>query len=1090
MRISGSLIQTAGSSLFRKVLLLLIILAGIGMGCKREQPENTLFTLLEPADTGIDFENTIVATDSLNILNYIYFYNGGGVGIGDINNDGLDDLFFSGNLVPSKLYLNLGNLKFKDISDEAGILPSGWSTGISMVDINGDGFLDMYVCMAGFPDSTRRANRLYLNNGDLTFTESAQSWGIDHKGYSTHSAFFDYDLDGDLDLYVMNHHIDRTALNTPVPRKLNGESPTTDVLYRNNGDHSFSDVSSEAGITIEGYGLGLGINDLNNDGYPDIYIANDFITNDIMYINNRDGTFSNQIAERITEQSYNGMGVDIADFNNDNQQDILVLDMLPPDPVREKTMAGAMTYDRFNTILRMGYEPQFVRNTLNLNVNGNFREIGRYSGIHRTDWSWAPLFMDADGDGWKDLFITNGYLKDITDKDFMDYENNLGFFKNKEDAEKGTIARIDELPGIKLSNYFYSNDRDLTFTDVTSNWGMDHPSFSNGAAYGDLDNDGDPDLVVNNLNAPAFLFENQGTENHFVKLHLTGPSMNVSAIGSRIRIYSRGTEATYNVNPYRGFMSSMAHDLTVGVGKGTEIDSLRIQWPDGKLSCYHDIQVDQDIEIEYSDNSLCHYSEESLPERSESWDEIKMPGLTLERSDQQFNDFKQQPLLPYKITENYSVLRSGDLNGDGMDDLFVGGVLGTASFIYYQEETGFRRVELKSLIGKHVNEALIADLSVDGMKDLYVACGFHSLKSGDPLQQDHLFLGGPELILSEVLPDIAVNTTTIEVFDPDNDGDPDIVLGTGSYLNNYPESSGLIFLENVDGSYRDVTKDHSISILGGVNDIESMDLDGDGWMDLVVASDWNPVLSLKNREGRFTEKHELGNGEPGFWQSLLVMDMDRDGLDDIIAGNMGMNGPFTANEQEPVSLYLVDFDRNGGYDPLLTYHINGKETLLATRELLFSRYPFFSRKFTSHRSYAEAEIENFLQVDKDSVEHLLVTCLSSRVFINNGNGSFKEQDLPQNLQFSAIKKMLSYSENNQDLLLFLADQDYRFYDGQTFGTGFTPALKLDNGGFSINQPVFDLPLAYSLECITIAKYGICMVYLDKRGDLKLQKSKF
>lgn len=1057
------------------------------LGCSPTDNKNTLFVLIDSNSSGLNFENSISSTDSLNILNYIYFFNGGGVGIGDINNDGLEDVFFAGNLVSSKLYLNLGGLKFKDITIEAGVSTEVWCTGISMIDINTDGYLDIYVSVAGSPQNTKRANLLFINNGDLTFTESAGTYGIDHQGYTTHSAFFDYDLDGDLDLYVMNHTEDRTALNTPVKRKLNGESPTTDVLFRNDGNNIFTDISADAGISIEGYGLGLAINDFNDDGFPDIYVSNDFITNDLMYINNRDGTFSNTIAQRIEQQSYNGMGVDVADINNDNMQDIIVLDMLPPDPVRAKTMAGSMTYDKFLTIQQMNYEPQFVRNTLQLNQGGVFREIGRYSGIHRTDWSWAPLFMDADGDGWKDLFISNGYLKDITDKDFMDYENNLSFFKNSKNSEKEALKRIDEQPSVMLANYIFSNNKDLTFTNKSKDWGLDYKSLSNGAAYADLDNDGDLDILINNINQPAFLFENKSSKYHYLQLRFEGSENNPSALGSKIQVFGNDQQINFYQNPYRGFMSSVSTVQTIGLGDMSSVDSLVITWPDGKRSVQYTIAADQRVEISY-DNAVENFTSPNFNQENEMFKAVSVTGLELEMGIDAINDFKIQPLLPHKLSTFSPVMASGDFNGDGVEDLFVGGGRNQPSFIFYQKEGRFEKSELPELRLQKINDVTVADFSGDGIMDIYLACGNPELNTGAKEQKDHLYLGGNSIKRSDGLPEVLHNSNTVSSLDINNDGHLDIFVGSGPFLLDYPRTEGGYVLINNGKGVFEFQNIPGLTYSGIINDSAPIDIDNDGDNDLIIASDWNPIYILINENGVFRSSYALSK-EAGFWKSILSMDVDHDGDLDIIAGNIGLNGPLKASLKEPITLYLSDAETKGQLDPLFTHFVNGQETLLTSRELLFSRYPFFSRKFKTHRSFAQSTVQDLLGEEAYlNTKRMMVQSLASKVYLNNGKMDFTSKNLPDLLQLFSHSSMVELNDGNS--IVFSNYQEHMFYDGQTFGSG--PGVWVDlevtgknNSKVQINPKI--IPNTLSILPISIHGYGTCMVLIDKKGKLEVYK---
>ncbi|MDQ3535135.1 MAG: CRTAC1 family protein, partial [Bacteroidota bacterium] len=693
--------------LYRQSTILLLLLLFINACKNQEKAESSdkLFSILSEDETSISFSNTLKSTDSLNILNYIYFYNGAGVGVGDINNDGLEDIFMAGNQVSSRLYVNQGDMKFKDITNSSKTTTNTWCTGVSMVDINADGYLDIYVSVAGSADPENRTNLLFINNKDETFTEAAKEYGIADQSYTTHAVFFDYDLDGDLDLYLLNHANDRSALNTPLPKKVKGEGASNDKLYRNNGPgKAFTDVTIEAGITIEGYGLGVAVSDLNNDGWPDLYISNDFISNDLLYLNNRDGTFTNHIADMIHEQTYNSMGNDVSDFNNDGLVDILVVDMLPFDPVREKTMAGSMTRDKFRTILEMKYEPQFMRNTLQLNQgNNNFIEIGRYSGIHRTDWSWSPLFIDLDNDGWKDLYITNGYLKDITDKDFIEYSKNASMFKDEESGNRETLQQIEELEGVKLSNIVFKNNTDLTFSEQTDEWGLMKASFSNGSAYSDLDNDGDLDLIVNNINGPAFLFRNNSNaKRNYFQLKLTGTASNKSALGAKVEISTTSGIQFSEKTIYRGFMSSVTDVIHFGLGNDSVIHMLKVIWPDGTLQKLADIKANQVIHLSYNQGSKSEKINTALPaDQNIFLEEDTLININYTHHSYNSPEFNSQPSLPYSLSGKGPALATGDLDNNGLEDLYVGGDLNNPGNIFFQKADGtFHKVVLNETKGR------------------------------------------------------------------------------------------------------------------------------------------------------------------------------------------------------------------------------------------------------------------------------------------------------------------------------------------------------------------------------------------------------
>ena len=1038
------------------------LMALVVMACYPEDEMQKRFTLLGEDKTSIGFSNTITATDSLNILNYIYFYNGGGVGIGDINNDGLEDVFFAGNQAKSRLYLNQGDLKFKDITTAAGLMTDRWCTGVSLVDINTDGYLDIYISVAGSPYSEQRANLLFINHGNQTFTEQARSYGIADTAYTTQSAFFDYDRDGDLDLYLLNHANERESLNTPLPRKVDGEAANTDKLYRNNGDGTFSDVSVEAGIVFEGYGLGVSISDIDLDGWQDLYISNDFISNDLLYLNNRDGTFNNVIADAISEQTYNGMGNDVADFNNDGLPDIVALDMLPPDPVREKTMAGSMTYDKYQVILEMGYEPQFMRNTLQLNQgNMRFAEIGRFAGIHRTDWSWAPLLADFDNDGRKDLFITNGYLRDITDKDFIDYNNNLSMFKSGEEAQKETLKRIQELRSVKLPNYLFRNEGDLTFSDQTIPWGMDIPSLSNGAAYGDLDNDGDLDLVVNNINAPAFVFRNNtDAEQNYLQVVLKGPENNPRGLGTKVRIVA-GTEQTLERSPFRGFMSSVSGILHFGLGKqDTVVQSLQVTWPDGKYREIAAIPTNQRLEISYkAAQEVCAW--EPKPDHSRFHELADNLGIDYVHQPAKYPHFKSDPLLPYRLSGKGPVLTTGDLDGNRLEDLVVGGGAGQPSVVFFQEEGGrFRKMEIPGTEDCEVMDALVFDANGDLGADLYLACGGVAFAQGSENYRDRLFFGGPAGLTQEQwLPEGISSTGCVSACDFDGDGDLDLFVGGYAEPRNYPALPGSYLLKNQGNGFEDVTKQVAPGLVraGMIRDAIWADYNNDDRDDLIIVGEWMPVMVFANLGGVLEDRTEaMGLAEQtGWWQSVVAEDIDHDGHIDLLCGNMGLNAGYDVSAREPIRLYAPDLNKDGKLEPIMTYFVDGKETMQVSRENLLGRQPFLSRKFPDHLSFARASIRDILPDESLANTPVLESkTLASLFFRNNGNGTFRVNTLPDEAQLFPLRVILPYDHNQDPYSDFLLGGGFSEaeFDGRSYGTTGTALLVAGSGAIFSIEP--------------------------------------
>ena len=1029
---------------------------------------DTPFTYISQEESGIDFSNKFNISDSINILNYIYSFNGSGVGVGDINNDGLDDVFFAGNQVSSKLYLNQGNFKFKDITKSANVSTSSWCTGVSMVDINKDGFLDIYISVAGSPNPEERANLLFINNQDETFTEAAKKYGIADTSYTTHAAFFDYDHDGNLDLYLLNHANDRASLNTPLPKKVKGEGASNDRLYKNNGPGTpFTDVSLEAGITIEGYGLGIAVSDINGDNWPDLYIANDFISNDILYLNNQDGTFSNHIADMIQEQTYNSMGNDVSDFNNDGLADIVVVDMLPSDPVREKNMAGSMTQDKFNAILAMDYESQFMRNTLQLNQgNNDFIEIGRYSGIHRTDWSWAPLLIDLDNDGWKDLFITNGYFKDITDKDFIDYNNNLSMFKDKVTVNKETLQRIEELEGIKLSNFSFKNNKDLTFSNQTNEWGLSRESYSNGAAFSDLDNDGDLDLIVNNINDPAFVIRNNSsTTGNFIQVVLKD-TVNHQSIGAKVKMTSESGNQYAENSRYRGFMSTMTDKIHFGLGNDTIVNSLEVIWPDGSTNSLSNLKANQVVVVHRSQGSDGERKNTNkLISKNGILEEVTSLGIEYSHQIYNFNDFRDQPLLPYRLSAKGPALATGDFDNNGLEDLYVGGDMKNPGVAFFQKTDGtFHKENLKETEGREITDAAIFDVNGDGFQDLYLTSGGIGYSANHEKYQDLLYFGSGNfnlILTKEVLPDLRTSTATVAPGDIDNDGDFDLFIGGYAEARNFPAPPNSYFLRNENGKYFDATEDVSSELVspGMVRDAVWTDYNKDGRDDLVVVGEWMPVMIFQNDDGvLINSTKSLGLEDlTGWWQSITAGDFDKDGDIDLIAGNIGLNSRYKASPDEPVRLYAPDFNEDGIYDPIMTYFINGKETIHPSRDIFLSRLPFFKKEFPSHLSFAKVSIEDIIPKGQlSSVYKLESKNFNSLLLINEDLKSFQPDTLSGKVQLLSGNDISIHNEGSNRPLFFIGGGfNQATYEGTGFGaSGLLPVVYNLKKGINTNEYPF------------------------------------
>lgn len=1016
----------------------------------------------------------------------MYFYNGGGVGTGDINSDGLSDIFLSGNMVSSRLYLNKGNFEFEDITEKAGITTEGWCTGIAMVDINHDGFLDIYVSKAGSKKPADRANLLFINNQDNTFTESALQYGIADTGYTTQAAFFDYDNDKDLDLYLLTHDHAPKALNTPYPKKVKGEGLSTDKLYRNNGNGTFTDVSAEAGILIEGYGLGVVISDLNNDGWPDIYVSNDFLSNDLLYINNKNGTFSNKVSDYLKHQTYNSMGADIADYNNDGLSDIIVVDMLPEDNYRQKMMGGGLTNDKFNYILHNGYEPQYIRNTLQLNnVNTKFNEIGRLAGIDKTDWSWAPLFADFDNDGHKDLFITNGYLKDITDKDFISYSKNMAMFKDEKESNKTLLSLIDKQKGVKIPNYAFKNNQDLTFSNVTDHWGFDQPSFSNGAAYADLDHDGDLDLVINNINDEAFIYRNGAEKlnnNHYLNINLQGDSLNPMALDAKVILHHGGKVQFHEHTLYRGYQSSVGNTVHFGLGKEARVDTVEILWPDGKQQHLLNVAASQNITVNYQE---AEYPDEQEEVKGETiFAKVSDGhGIDFVHKENNYSDFNANALLPQTYSANGPSLAAGDVNGDGLEDFYVGGAADYPGTIFFQKRSGqFSGKEFPMDARYEDLGALLFDSDNDGDLDLYVVSGGSEFEAGTSAYQDRLYINdgkGNFQKDSLALPEITSSGASVSTADFDRDGDLDIFIGGRINPGKYPLAPESYILQNNGGKFTDVTRIvcPELKNMGMVTSSLWTDFDNDGQVDLIVVGEWMPITFLKNTDGVLTDiTASTGLGETsGWWNSVAGGDMDNDGDIDYIMGNLGLNTPFKASEEEPLSVVYGDFDNSGVHHAVVSWYIQGENYPLPARDLLFTKMPGLKKRFQNYHDYAKAKVENIISTEALEKAFVLKSSYFSSAYLeNNGDGNFTLHPLPIQAQFAPVNGILIKDidyDGNQDVLLtgnsYAPDVSigrYNAFSGVCLkgnGKGEFTDIKFSKSGFFVDSDAKSLIQLYT-----------------------------
>lgn len=1019
-----------------------------------KKPE-TLFVLKDAADTGVDFVNTVTESDSFNILSYEYIYNGGGVGIADFNNDGLQDIFFTGNQVPNKLYLNQGDFEFKDISAQAHVnVDRRWNEGVAVVDINNDGWMDVYVCATTYPDAADRKNMLFVNqglnaSGEPTFKEMAGDYKIDFDGHSVMAAFFDYDRDGDLDLYILvNQKLDNVPTNYR-PRISDGSAANNDRLYRNEGDGTFKDVSTEAGIVYEGFGLGLAVTDVNSDGWPDLYVSNDYLSNDILYLNNGDGTFTNGSAAWVGHQSQFSMGNDAADVNNDALPDIMTLDMLPETNARKKTTIGNKSYLTYINNEKFGYEYQFTRNMLQLN-NGlgqgiKFSEVGQLSGIYQTEWSWSPLFADFDNDGFKDVLITNGFPKDITDKDFANYR-----------ADVGNIASnrhlIDSIPVIKIPNYAYRSNGDLTFTDVTKIWGMDIPSFSNGAAFADLDNDGDLDYVVNNINDKAFVYENtlyshlkskDAAKANFLRIKLKGTPNNLQAIGAKVWLYADSGKVQFvEQYVYRGFLSSVESISHFGLGAVSVVDSIVVQWPNGARQKLEQVPANQVLSIAYTGGAE-NLSPAAIPRSQSLFVEAHQKfNILFRHREEDKIDFNQQRTLPHKFSQSGPALSAGDINGDGLEDLIVGGSTQFDPTLFFQQPNGtfVRKAKENKNEGKIWEDEglLLFDADGDGDLDLYVVSG--SLESQDPQgYQDRLYINngrGDFTLNPKALPSITASGSCVRAGDFDADGDLDLFVGGRVVPGAYPMPAESYLLRNDKGSFTNVTSEvsPSLSTLGMVTDAIWSDFNNDGRVDLVVVGEFMPITFFTNVDGKLVPLASSGLQEAtGWWNSIVGGDFDNDGDIDYVAGNLGLNNSYQVQKDRPLKVIAKDFDGNGSIDPVLACYM--RESMDSDVKKLYpvhfwdelnSQSPKFRNKYSRYRQYSKVTMDQvFTPEDLKDALVLEANHMTSSYVENLGGGKFAITPLPTLAQLSPIFGMVPEDVNGDgNLDVILTGNDY------------------------------------------------------------------
>ncbi|ATP57602.1 RNA-binding protein [Pedobacter ginsengisoli] len=1066
-------------------------LAAVGNKANGQQ---SLFTLLPAKETNISFVNKVIETDSLHVMNYEYLYNGSGVGVADFNGDGLPDIFFSANSGDYKLYLNKGNLKFEDITNKAGVRGNGtWATGVSIADVNGDGLPDIYVCHSGKFRDDKLKNELFINQGIKggipVFKNMAEAYGLDAVGtQSTQAVFFDYDNDGDLDMFLLNHSNQtyKPFLNTKKVRST-PNMKYGNRLFRNdskNNQPHFVDVTLTSGIVNNAlnFGLSVAVSDLNNDGWPDIYTSSDYTEQDCLYINNKNGTFSESIRKSIKHISKYSMGSDIADYNNDGRPDIITLDMLPENNRRQKLLKGPDEYDQYHLLLDSGYYNQQMRNMLHLNegvaADGSLRfsEIGQLAGVSNTDWSWASLFADFDNDGWKDLFISNGYLRDFTDMDFLKYTVANA---QKESLKQGnlnfqTFDLVKKMPSNKISNYIFSNNHDLTFTNKTAEWGVSEPSVSNGAAYADLDNDGDLDLIVCNINSPVMVYRNNSEllKSNYLKVNLIGTGLNTAAIGAKIYVKTNDNLQFQEKYVVRGYQSSVSQTNCFGLGKNTKIDYVKVIWPDGKESLVENVQSNQTLTINQKEAGT--KKENTIKTKPLFVDNTLESGLKFKHNENDFIDFKVETLLPYQLSKFGPASATADINKDGIDDIFIGGAIGQAGQLFLGNKEGTYSLSSsqpwdEDKASEDVN-AVFFDANGDGAPDLWVVSGGNEYDENSPEYQDRLYLNDGKGIFhkaKDALPKMWGSKQAISVADFDKDGDLDVFVGGMSKPGSFPLCSKSYLLRNEskggEVKFIDVTNQLSPDLenAGMVVSACWQDLNKDGYPELLIGGDWMPLKKFSNDKGvlRYDKDSGLENSD-GMWSKIVPMDVNNDGAIDFVAGNCGLNNQFKVSGKQPMTIFASDFNNDGVLDPIMCYYIQGENYPMASRDELLDQMVQLKKRFLNYSSYSDITIDKLYTPEQLSKsQQFYCKELETSILLNDGTGKFTIKKLPIEAQFSRAWGIVIDDFNKdgkEDILLSGNFYPYRVQLGQVdaslglllIGDGkgnFKPVAPYDSG---------------------------------------------